>query len=293
MTTRLCNAGVGAAGHSGGHHWLEKKAGALFLPVMAASAVRQIIELGINSRLLLPKAILTTHTITCPTRKEPVCPGSGGKRSTLGPGLKRELYSGKVRLGFIPEEWFLFFHSKTGVSGPYIFGIVLINYCLSKEIYVLEHEYYSGLSIALLLYLISTKAGPSIGASLDKQVDAELAEWEKGRKNEIDAYEAIIKLSKDAQWRAEGQKALMDAKKENIKMQLEAVYRERLMHVYRMVKGRMDYQMKKNHMEARIHQKWMIDWVLENVHKSITPEFQQQALNSAIQELESVASRSK
>ncbi|XP_059054484.1 ATP synthase subunit b, mitochondrial-like [Achroia grisella] len=255
---------------------------------------RQISGLGSQTRLLFPKTIQVTHSKTCPTKKGPVCSGSGGKETAPNyyvPVLKRQLFSGKVRMGFIPDEWFLFFHSWTGVSGPYIFGIVVTNYLVSKEIYVMEHEYYSGLSVALVLYLISTKLGPGIGANLDKQVDAEIAKWEKGRTDEIEFYEDVIKTSKDAQWRAEGQKLLMDAKKENINMQLEAVYRERLMHVYQMVKGRMDYHAKRYQTEARIHQKWMVGWILENVQKSITPELQQQALQSAIQELSAVASR--
>ncbi|XP_026762437.2 ATP synthase subunit b, mitochondrial-like [Galleria mellonella] len=252
-----------------------------------------LLYLGSQSRLLLPKAVLVKHSKSCPTKMKPVCPGSSGGKGPPGPRLKRELTSGKVRLGFLPDEWFLFFHSKTGVSGPYIFGIVVANYLLSKEIYVLEHEYYSGLSIALMLYLITTKMGPGIGASLDKEVDANIAAWEKGRKEEIDFYKDVIKSCKDAQWRAEGQKVLMDAKKENISMQLEAIYRERLMHVYRMVKGRMDYHVKRYQAEARIHQKWMVGWILENVKKSITAELQQQALKSAIQELSAMASRAK
>ncbi|KOB78937.1 ATP synthase b [Operophtera brumata] len=232
----------------------------------------------------------------CPSKK-PVCPSDSTKKSggSSGskklPDFKRAKKSGLVRLGFLPDEWFTFFHSQTGVSGPYVFGIVLVNYMLSKEIFIMEHEYYSGLSIALIVWLVTTKLGPAAGASLDKEVDAIVADWQKGRDDEIASYESQIKAAKDAQWRAEGQKSLMDAKKENIMMQLEAAYRERMMHVYSSVKGRMEYQVKKHRSEGRIHQKWMIKWILENVRKSITPNFEKQALNSAIQELSSAAGR--
>ncbi|CAG9782119.1 unnamed protein product [Diatraea saccharalis] len=248
-----------------------------------------------QSRLgfFLPQAVFATHTTTCPSKKETApkrCPSSGGSGSK-GQGLTRAIQSGKVRLAFIPEEWFQFFHSKTGVTGPYIFGIVMANYLLSKEIYIMEHEYYLGLSIFVVLTCAVKFLGPAMAADLDKEVDAVQAEFDKTRKDETDLYENTIKSAKDAQWRAEGQKLLMDAKKENIAMQLEAIYRERSMLVYKTVKGRMDYHVKRYRAEARIHQKWMIDWILGNVRKSITPEFEKQALNAAIQELATVANR--
>ena len=46
--------------------------------------------------------------------------------------------------------------------------------------------------------------------------------------------ETIEKEEKE-QWRADGQEMLLMAKRDNIKMQLEATYRERLMQVYSQV----------------------------------------------------------
>lgn len=157
----------------------------------------------------------------------------------------------------------------------------------------MEHEYYSGLSWIVVLILVVKKMGPGIGASLDADVDAVLKEFEDDRTAEMKTYETVIKDAKDAQWRAEGQKLLMDAKKENIAMQIEAIYRERFMLVYKTVKGRMDYHLKRHQAETRIQQRWMTGWILENVRKSITPDFEKQALDRAIQDLAAAAGRAQ
>lgn len=85
------------------------------------------------------------------------------------------LEPGKVRMGFIPEEWFQFFHKKTGVTGPYVFAVSLSTYLCSKEIYVMEHEYYTGLSLIIMWTFMVKKLGPKVAAYLDKEVDVSVA----------------------------------------------------------------------------------------------------------------------
>lgn len=80
---------------------------------------------------------------------------------------------GKVRLGFIPEEWFTFFYPKTGVTGPYVFGAGMLTYLCSKEIYVMEHEYYNGLSLAIMVIYAVKKFGPAVAAYCDKEIDVQ------------------------------------------------------------------------------------------------------------------------
>ncbi|VVC88228.1 unnamed protein product [Leptidea sinapis] len=198
---------------------------------------------------------------------------------------------GKVRLGFIPEEWFQFFHSKTGVTGPYTFGVGLTTYLCSKEIYVMEHEYYTGLSIILMVYYATTRFGPKIAKWLDSEVDKVETDLNSDRVETLKFLEETIASEKDAQWRAQGQELLVQAKKENVLLQLEAAYRERLMNTYQEVKRRLDFQLEKTALERRFEQKHLVDWVVTNVSRAITPDQEKQTLDRCIADLAALAKK--
>merc|ERR1712002_329698 len=48
------------------------------------------------------------------------------------PRRKRPVNSPKVRMGFLPDEWFTAFYSKTGVTGPYMLGVGLATFLISN-----------------------------------------------------------------------------------------------------------------------------------------------------------------
>ncbi|XP_076650596.1 ATP synthase subunit b, mitochondrial [Halictus rubicundus] len=207
------------------------------------------------------------------------------------PRQKRPINPAPVRHGFIPEEWFTFFYPKTGVSGPYIFLTGVSTYILSKEIYILDHEFYNAISLFSIIIYVSKKYGPKIGQYLDKQCEEYIAVFKTGRENELKAAEDAIKDLEKEKWRAEAQSLVFDARKQNIAMALEAIYRERLMKLYVEVKKRLDYNAQIDIVERRIAQKHMVQWILSNVLKAITPEQEKANLQQCIKDLESLAAK--
>jgi len=207
------------------------------------------------------------------------------------PRLARPMYAGKVRLGFLPDEWFTFFYPKTGVTGPYIFGTGLITYLYSKEILIMDHEFYVGATIAMMAFFIVKKWGPDIYKFLDDTVTAEEAEIDQGRINKLKFLTESIKAEELAQWQSEGQRMLMEAKKENVALQLEAEFRKRQVNVFNEVKRRLDYQLEQVNIQRRLQQKHMVDWIVNNVVKSISPQQEKDMLAKCISDLKGLAAQ--
>uniref|UniRef100_A0A1E1XUH9 ATP synthase subunit b n=1 Tax=Amblyomma sculptum TaxID=1581419 RepID=A0A1E1XUH9_AMBSC len=205
------------------------------------------------------------------------------------PRLKRPLYPGKVRMGFIPDEWFQAFYQKTGVTGPYLFGTGLVVYLLSKEIMLVEHEFVTGVSLAAMAVYAVKKFGPGVRAYLEKEVDKEEQMIDQFRLQGIEDYKDSIKQEELAQWQAQGQSHLFQAKRENVALQLEAEFRKRQMTVYSEVKKRLDYLLEVQNVTRRMQQKHMVDWIVNNVLKSITPQQEKDSLQKCITDLKSLA----
>ncbi|KAK8384161.1 hypothetical protein O3P69_016111 [Scylla paramamosain] len=201
----------------------------------------------------------------------------------------RPVEPGKVRLGFVPEEWFQFLYPKTGVTGPYVLGLGLTTFLCSKEIYVMEHEYYTGISILLMVVYAVKKFGPVIGQTLDKKIEDIEQSWRDYREGSIIQVKESMEKEKEAQLSAKGQDMLFDAKRENVALQLEAAYRERLARVHSEVKKRLDYQLEVANVKTRLQQKHMVDWIVKNVKGSITPAQEAATLKQCMADLKALA----
>jgi F-type H+-transporting ATPase subunit b len=195
----------------------------------------------------------------------------------------------KVRLGFVPDEWFTFFYKKTGVTGPYTFAVTFATYLISKEIYVMEHEFYNGLSLAVMWIAGIKVLGPKLAKYLDKELDEYEGAWKETRESQQKDLEDSIANEQQNQWSLEGQIMLLQAKRENVALQLESAYRARLLDAYTAVKRRLDYQVEKQNVERRLAQKNLVDWVVRRVTASITPDQEKQNIDRCITDLAALA----
>jgi len=172
-----------------------------------------------------------------------------------------------------------------------MFGGGLVTYLLSKEIWVMEHEFFNGISLVLLIIILSKKVGPALSEYLDKELDSNLEKMYEGKNAEIKFIQDAVAGEKKMQWQMEGGDMLFDVKKENIALQVEASYRERIASVFSEVKKRLDFHADKQNIERNILQKHMVSWIVQRVQSAITPEAEQENIKKCIADLKGLAAR--
>ncbi|CAD1469343.1 unnamed protein product, partial [Heterotrigona itama] len=213
-------------------------------------------------------------------------------KSSSEPRPKRPIEAPPVRLGFIPDEWFQLFYPKTGVTGPYVFLTTFSTYLVSKEWYILEDEFYTGICLLSLILYGSYKIGPKLAAYLDKEIETIENDLNSSKENSIKECNATIQDLEKKKWSAEKQLMIYDIKKQNVLMQLEANYRENLAIAYTEVKKILDYHSQIDGINRRIAQKHMVQWITNNVLKAITPELEKANLLQCIKDLETLSAKS-
>ncbi|XP_062854450.1 ATP synthase F(0) complex subunit B1, mitochondrial [Trichomycterus rosablanca] len=196
---------------------------------------------------------------------------------------------GKVRHGIFPEELFTLLYPKTGVTGPYMLGTGLLLYFLSKEIYVINHETFAAASIGAVIIYGVKKFGPQVAAFADKLNEEKVAKAQEVKGVGMNSMVEAIEHEKKEQWRVEGRHMLFDAKRNNIAMLLETNYRERLHMVTNEVKKRLEYQVEFQNLQRRLEQEHMVNWVEQNVIKSITPQQEKESIAKCISDLKVLA----
>ncbi|KFP74655.1 hypothetical protein N310_00680, partial [Acanthisitta chloris] len=173
--------------------------------------------------------------------------------------------------------------------GPYMLGTGLMLYLLSKEIYVINHETVAGACILTVLIYGIKRFGKDVAAFADKLNEEKIAQALAVKNEAIENLQAAIEQEKKEQWRVEGRSYLFDAKRNNIAMQLETNYRERMMMVYNEVKKRLDYQVAMQNLKRQKEQDHMIQWVEKNVIQSITPQQQKESIAKCILDLKALS----
>ena len=161
---------------------------------------------------------------------------AAGERDLVNfPARKRPIDVSPVRMLIFPEEWFTAFYNKTGVSGPYMALASIGTFLCSKEYFVMEHDFYVGISLAIVLTTLVKKVGPGINEYQEAEQVKEEHALSSIKQNEINKLQASIDGELGAQTNGKVWSEIADAKKEAVGLQLEAVYRQRLSDAYSQV----------------------------------------------------------
>ncbi|CAF4346622.1 unnamed protein product, partial [Rotaria sp. Silwood2] len=121
---------------------------------------------------------------------------------------------------------------------------------------------------------------------------------------EVDRYNSVVNNSKamagkmlhgyeESLERAKSIELLSEARKDIINMGLETAYRERMKQMYEAVKRRLDYQVALQNARKDFERTNMINWITDEVKKSITPKQEQDTLQACLQQLRQISSQTR
>ncbi|KAL0275576.1 UNVERIFIED_CONTAM: hypothetical protein PYX00_003388 [Menopon gallinae] len=208
------------------------------------------------------------------------------------PRPKQLEHSPPVVFGFVPKSWFDFFYPKTGVTGPYMLLFGSTVYMFSKEIIVVNPELCLGAMFVTSVTFIHMKYGNKIKEIIYKIHDEEVANLNSAQNMKKDELKQSIQMNEDYVRQIGGTLSyLPQAQRENVYLQMEAAYRSRIQEAYTNVKRMLDYQAERDEIERRVTQKNLVDWVIGNVEKSITPELKKNVLKQCIADLKTLTVR--
>jgi len=214
----------------------------------------------------------------------------GAQRDLVNfPRVAREETDPPVKFSFLPQTWFDALYEKTGVSGPYCLTIGGALFLMSKELWVIEHEFVEGFYLILVWGGLIKYLGPKYNEWAAKQIAEDSAKLDTVKTIPIaEMKESLVDCAKQID-SANHSHLLFDARKENVQLQLEAAYRKRLVEAHHQVKQKLDYQLKISTVKKEFEQKHMVDWIVKSVRASITPAQEAATLKQCLVDLKSLA----
>ena len=115
--------------------------------------------------------------------------------------------------------------------------------------------------------------------------------WIDWREGSIKFLENYIKMKEDENNSMKNSSILFDAKRENIMLQQESEFRKRSMQVYKEALRKLNYQVALEEAKKSFSQKYMVDWIIDNVYKSITPQQQKIIFDQCLVDLKNLAAK--
>jgi len=202
-------------------------------------------------------------------------------------------FPAKVRYGIFPDSWFAFFYPKTGVTGPYLFYGGLGFYLAQKEWWIINEEIRVFWIFAMLFFIVYKTLGPKIAQSYGNHWRAIIENAEKYVEINKSSFQNAITTQKEYVSSYTALPSLIaESKRENLQLQLEAEYRRRLVKAHNDVKRRLDYMADMEEAKRRFQRRYMIDWIVDQVKKSITPQTEKALLSQCVSDLKGLSARS-
>lgn len=198
------------------------------------------------------------------------------------------------QFGFIPTRWFKAIYPQLGVTGCYTVIFMPLLFGINKEIIYMGHEMAEILVMILVFNWARLKWGDKMKAKLQTWSEKHnnlfytkpLEQAKSGYIAEVDAIKGEIA-------RQEAVPVIFQAKQEQLDLQLEAEYRQRLQEVHDIVKRRLDYQADVEMAQRTFEQNHMVNWIVNSVKKSITPQQEKDSITSCIRTLKNLSASAK
>lgn len=200
-----------------------------------------------------------------------------------------EMFVPKHRLGFIPDSWFNIFYNKTGVTGPYVLGVGLYTFLVSKEYYVItkEHAYVQAFLCGMFI----------MHRIFGRTISRHYAEQPNLKDDVIDTIDHTKRLkkwtineAKDLVQRCENLTPMLyQAQRDQVFMQMEEEYRKRMLAYRTAVKKRLDYLVDMEDTKKRLQRRHIVDWVVEQVRSSMNDQVQKAVFNQCLTNLKTLS----
>ena len=117
--------------------------------------------------------------------------------------------------------------------------------------------------------------------------------WDNWQKGMVSFLNNLIQNENQSQEKGKNHKILLDAKRENILLQLEAEYRRRQMVAYNDVRNRLEYMLARQVADRQYQQQHMVNWIIDNVAKNIGAQQEKDVLQKCLSDLKELSTKHK
>lgn len=207
------------------------------------------------------------------------------------PPFKQVVDPPKLRHIVFPESLFETFYNKTGIMGPYILLLGTPAFLFSHE--YLKPDYEWGVAVFVFggahFIAKTTKMADLVKKFVDDKREVMESFWYKPITEFAQEMNANIEQRRTLMYQQEGLEYSFEAKKENVALQLEIEYRQRLKSLYEEAKRKLDYQVSIANSKKSFEQGHMAKWITQSVYSSITPQLEKQVMDSCLANLRELA----